>query len=166
MLLLEIDIGTLGVGFLLGIIGAGFGSVLQQVVAGNFRRSRLLRALRREIDENIARLGPLDGSALGFPNRVERRAYDAADEVDFPASLSETLTRAYVAGAELNDRINLVDGSLIASAGQRPLAASSESARAAMAHQEKTLSDSAVAAGRLARHEFEKARDELRKMAR
>jgi len=140
--------------------GAALALWLDRVRAGRSRSSRI-RALRREVDENIARLGPLDGTARGFPQRIERRAYDAADDVDFSAALSAALAAAYVAGAAVNNNIDLVDRNLTAAGGALDFTTSA--GQQADRHQ-KALSDGAIAAGRVAREAFEKARDELRKL--
>lgn len=93
--------------------------------------------------------------------RIERRAYDAADDLTLPSEAAAALATAYVEAAEVNDRIDLVDRNLTASGGALDFTTSA--GQQADRHQ-KVLSDQAIAAGISAKAAFEKARDDLKKV--
>src|SRR5437899_8765337 len=97
------DLLTLGVGFLLGILGAGFGVVLEQIVVGHFRDRGLRRALLAEIDENLRRIG--DGTSA--PDAISSSAWEAARTIAWPADILEALAGAYAAGARLNSWVRM-----------------------------------------------------------
>lgn len=100
---------NLGVGFLLGIIGAGFGVVLEQVIVGHFRRGNLLRALRVEIRENMTRLGgPKVAAPPGAP--MVRAAWDSAHILSLPDPVFGAVALAYAHAAELEAWASLILG--------------------------------------------------------
>jgi hypothetical protein len=138
------------------------GAVLVLVTEG-VRRERdaagRLRGLRRELVENIARIGLLDGTAQGFPIAIRSVAWEAALELGLPDDVETIIATAYVRGAELNNRIALVDANLTAVGGAIDF--TTNAGQQADRHQ-KALSEAAIRAGGVAKTAFEKARDALK----
>jgi hypothetical protein len=110
--------------FGIAILAGGIVAVISSVLAFRYARQLqreeagrrddgLRRALAAEVEENIARIGPLGGSARGFPRRTERSAWEAARAL-LDGPVLDALTTAYVEGAGMNDRIGLVDRNLTA----------------------------------------------------
>lgn len=145
---------TLGVGFLLGILGAGFGVVLEQVIAGHFRDRGLRRALRAEIDENIRRIG--DGTSA--PSAIGRSAWDAARTISWPGSVLEVLAQAYAAGEQLNSWVAMTDAHYAA-----PIVGDSVT-KTAHREQQETLSRFAQKIGEGTREHFLQAKKACEKL--
>lgn len=94
------ELVTLGIGFLLGILGAGFGVVLEQIVVGHFRDAALRRALIAEMRENLQRLAVATDSDVPGASIV-RSAWDAAHGIHFESDVFSAIALAYKLGAEL-----------------------------------------------------------------
>ncbi|MDP9276108.1 MAG: hypothetical protein M3O99_11005 [Chloroflexota bacterium] len=77
---------SLGVAFLLGVLSAGAGALLQAQITDGRRDRALRRALRAEIDENVQ---ALEGGRMV----LGRSAWDAARALPFDESASGTSRR-------------------------------------------------------------------------
>lgn len=150
----------LGLGFLLGIVGAGFGAVLQQVISGHFRATERRRALLSEIEENLSRIGNEDEIELRYPLSIGRSSWELAREIDLPASLRELLTRAYSLGERLNDNV------ATANAYYAATATPSRETVAAVMETQAAMGRNARAIAKQTREAFSVARDELKRLDR
>jgi hypothetical protein len=112
----------------------------------------LLRALLAEMDENVAAVGPSNGTT--FPTLLSRSAWDAARRVYIPDDVRLLISTAYVAATDLNNRIAIVD----ANAAQRSGDPHEDSQR------QKNLSDDVIRRGAFCAMAFAKAESELRKI--
>jgi hypothetical protein len=141
------------------------GGVVLMLGTEGVRRERSaagrLRGLRRELVENIARIGPLDGTERGFPGAIKSAAWEAAVELRLPEDLETLLAAAYVSGAAMNNRIALVDSNFTAAGGAFDF--TTTAGQQAQAHQ-KALSSTAIMSGITAKDAFEKARDALKEL--
>jgi hypothetical protein len=143
-------------GFVLGVIGAGAGAVVQTIVVEDRRRAATLRALMSEVEENIERCGPADRSHA--PATMERSAWNLARELALPAAVLEKLRRAHAAGADLNSRIGIQD----AFAATPVIVEPNPEAPRARSAQAKLLSDDTLDTAGKVRLAFEAARDALK----
>jgi hypothetical protein len=142
--------------FLLGGLGAALAGVLTQLAIERNRSGGLMRALRAEVTENLARIGQTDDPNR-TPGSVERTAWDAARALPISQQRFDLLAAAYAAGAELNNRIAICDRNL--SSGGAIDFSSAPGHQAAL-HQ-RALGDAAMKAGVLAKAAFKKADQEL-----
>jgi hypothetical protein len=103
-----VDLVATGLGFLLGIIGAGFGFVLDQVIGRHFREDGLKKALAAEIDENVERLG---SDTVG-PELVSRSAWEQARGLRWTREELKILTAAYAEGERVNAWVTMTNAHL------------------------------------------------------
>jgi hypothetical protein len=147
------ELGLIGFGFLLGILGSAVGVVFQQVIVGHFRDYRLRRALVTEVEENLRRLNAANAAGR-LATRVTSSAWDAARELEMSDPLRVLLADAYAAGDELNEMRLLLDATAAALAeAQNESLALERLGR--MGTHVKDL-------GEVARKAFEKAHDALK----
>jgi hypothetical protein len=143
-------------GFVLGVVGAGAGAVLQTIVVEDRRRAAVLRALMSEIEENLERIGPEERTRA--PLSISRSAWDAARDLELPDEILVKLRAAYALGADLNSRVAMVDRSRSSHILADPNSQTGTQAR--KAHDD--LVDQSHRTARAARKAFEVARDALR----
>jgi hypothetical protein len=146
-------------GFVLGVVGAGAGAVLQTIVVEDRRRSATLRALMSEIEENLERIGPEERTRA--PLAISRSAWDAARELELPDDVLEKLRTAYALGADLNSRVGMVDRSRSSHILADPN--SQTGIQAKKSHDD--LVDESHRTAALARKAFGAARDALKAIA-
>ncbi len=102
----------LGVGFLLGILGAGFGAVLAQHIEDRAVDGRLRAALLAEVEENLVRLGHPD-QATGIGRApIVRSAWDAARSIRLKAEQSAAVAKAYSSGDRLRLTGEVLDATI------------------------------------------------------
>jgi len=145
------------VGFLLGVLGAGAGAVLQQIIGDDRRRRVMLRALAQEVEENIARAGPPEDRGIS-PGRMSRSAWEAARGLDLEVNVFTALRAAYTLGEDLNARIGIVD----AFAATPIVGESGANAAQVRSKYHNELQDAAEEAANETREAFEAARDVLK----
>ncbi len=104
------DVETLGLGFLLGLLGSGFGYVVHHVITEKARASRGRRALVAEIRENMRRLGDRTrGFALPAVPLV-RSAWDEARGIALPQRAVDAIAAGHEAGTYAHELASLVLG--------------------------------------------------------
>jgi len=150
-----------GVAILAGGIVAVISSVLAfryarrlQLEEAERRDAGLRHALLAEIDENIVRIGPVDG--VQIPGPTVRTAWDQARTLTRGDVAFALVASAYREGALLNDALQLFNAHFVTST----LMPTDELAKA----RNSDLGTRSRERAQRARAAFEKARDELKKL--
>jgi hypothetical protein len=117
---LLLEVLRFGVAILAGGIVAVVSAVLTYRYAERLRDSErqerkvaLLRALRAEIEENIVRIGPVDG--VEIPGPTVRTAWDEARTLPLVDQVFAVVASAYREGALLNDALALFNSQFVTS---------------------------------------------------
>jgi hypothetical protein len=109
-------------GFLLGVIGAGAGAVLEAMILEQRQRRSVLRALLTEIDENLIRLQPpkpegLDHGVVTPDAPALDSAWLQARSLELTDTQRTALGRAYSFASSYNGELVLLNARLAARGG-------------------------------------------------